>query len=178
MGNTITCGESEAAGGVLDPMIHSGIPDCGANATALPQAGFFVNGTGFPCNNTSLLVREDEGHGRNTDWDWLIGISLSMGEPRPPFSSPTKRRGVGGSASFSLRGCVCSSAFRRHLTCLSPGSSVLSCLGLILQKVAHNQNQVATAEKKYKVVAGIICSPCWCVSSTSHLTRTRPRPGV
>ena len=54
MGNTITCGESEAAGGVLDPMIHSGIPDCGANATALPQAGFFVNGTGFPCNNTSL----------------------------------------------------------------------------------------------------------------------------
>ena len=44
MGNTITCGESEAAGGVLDPMIHSGIPDCGANATALPQAGFLKKG--------------------------------------------------------------------------------------------------------------------------------------
>lgn len=43
-------------------------------------------------------------------------------------------------------------------------SSVLSCLGLIFQKYAHNQNQALPDDKKYPVILGIVCSPCWWAS--------------
>mmetsp|Transcript_29014 Transcript_29014/g.46792 ORF Transcript_29014/g.46792 Transcript_29014/m.46792 type:complete len:436 (-) Transcript_29014:174-1481(-) len=43
-------------------------------------------------------------------------------------------------------------------------SSFLSCLGLIFQKYAHNQNQALPDDKKYPVVIGIVCSPCWWAS--------------
>ncbi|CAK9054468.1 Probable magnesium transporter NIPA8 [Durusdinium trenchii] len=43
-------------------------------------------------------------------------------------------------------------------------SSVLSCLGLIFQKYAHNQNQALPDDEKWPVVAGIVCSPCWWAS--------------
>jgi len=37
----------------------------------------------------------------------------------------------------------------------------MASLGLVLQKLAHNQNNALPAGRKYKVVAGIVCSPCW-----------------
>lgn len=43
-------------------------------------------------------------------------------------------------------------------------SSILSCLGLIFQKYAHNQNQALPDDKKYPIVAGIVCSPYWWAS--------------
>ncbi|GBG25777.1 Hypothetical Protein FCC1311_019962 [Hondaea fermentalgiana] len=46
----------------------------------------------------------------------------------------------------------------------SIASSVLSCLGLIFQKYAHNQNQALPDDKKYPVMLGIVCSPCWWAS--------------
>jgi hypothetical protein len=49
------------------------------------------------------------------------------------------------------------------VTC-SIAASVLSCLGLIFQKYAHTQNQRLPEDKKYPVVLGCVCSPCWWAS--------------
>lgn len=46
----------------------------------------------------------------------------------------------------------------------SIASSILSCLGLIFQKYAHNQNQQLPDDQKYPVMLGIVCSPCWWAS--------------
>ncbi len=40
-------------------------------------------------------------------------------------------------------------------------STVLSCLGMILSKIAHNQQARLPDDKKYPEIAGIVCSPCW-----------------
>ena len=112
MGNTITCGPPE-----VYAADRVGVPDCfdGSTNGSAPQS--FMPET--PVSVTDCNGVHGDDPGRNKDWDWLIGVSFSM------------------------------------------GSSVLSCLGLILQKVAHNQNQAAPEGKKYKVMAGIICSPAW-----------------
>ena len=40
-------------------------------------------------------------------------------------------------------------------------STVLSCVGLILQKIAHNQQARLPDDKKYPECGGVVCSPCW-----------------
>lgn len=40
-------------------------------------------------------------------------------------------------------------------------STLLSCLGLILQKIAQNQQQRLPEDKKFKEWNGIVCSPYW-----------------
>jgi len=47
---------------------------------------------------------------------------------------------------------------------LSFGSSFFSCLGLIFQKLAHNQNEELPEGRKWPVIIGIVCSPCWWAS--------------
>jgi len=47
---------------------------------------------------------------------------------------------------------------------LSVLSSLMSCLGLIFQKKAHMQNEALPEGKKWPIVAGIVCSPCWWAS--------------
>ena len=43
-------------------------------------------------------------------------------------------------------------------------SSFFSSLGLILQKIAHNQNDRRPPHKRYKKVRGMLCSPMWWIS--------------